>query len=400
MKKMLLVFAIILLAAPVTGQEKSDEIKIGKKLIIQSRILDEERPYWVYLPESYEDKTFAPKKYPVLYLLDGDAHFLAAAGVVHFMSAGINGNMQIPELIIVAIPNTGRLRDMTPTNTINGFGGEIDSSLAASGGGDNFLRFLGDELIPHIDSSYRTLPFRVLTGHSLGGLIALHDLLSESAAFNAYIAIDPSLWWDSQVLVERAKELLFRKKTTYNRVYLSLAHNLPSEDFDASIHDNAVRAFGKLLDATRSDGQRSKLQYFEEEDHGSVPLLSLYNGLLFVFEGYKISFSAIVEQPSAITTHYRELSERLGLKLLPPEQLINMAGFGELYMNKNTDKAIELFRVNVSVYPDSYNAYDCLAEAYMVKGEKKLAIENYKKSLELNPDNQKAKDQLKKLIEK
>src|SRR5688572_11362194 len=91
-----------------TPEDRS--IRIGEKFRIQSRVLNEERSYWVYVPSSYDNKHFEPKKYPVLYLLDGDAHFQSASGVVQFMSENINGNIQIPELIIVAIPNTQRTR--------------------------------------------------------------------------------------------------------------------------------------------------------------------------------------------------------------------------------------------------------------------------------------------------
>ncbi len=56
-----------------------------------------------------------------------------------------------------------------------------------------------------------------------------------------------------------------------------------------------------------------------------------------------------------------------------------------------------MFLLNVSNYPDSANVYDSLAEAYMVKGETTLAIENYERSLELDPDNQNATDQMKTL---
>ena len=104
--------------------QEDSSIRIGERLSINSEILSEDRPYWVYLPESYGDETNAPRRYPVLYLLDGDGHFQSATGVVQFMSSGINGNVQIPELIVVAIPNTNRTRDLTPSHTTIGFDGE------------------------------------------------------------------------------------------------------------------------------------------------------------------------------------------------------------------------------------------------------------------------------------
>ena len=62
-----------------------------------------------------------------------------------------------------------------------------------------------------------------------------------------------------------------------------------------------------------------------------------------------------------------------------------------------TDEAIEIFKLNVSEHPKSWNVYDSLGEAYMKQGKKESAIENYRKSLELNPNNENGQDMLKKL---
>ena len=67
-------------------------------------------------------------------------------------------------------------------------------------------------------------------------------------------------------------------------------------------------------------------------------------------------------------------------------------------MDKNhLPEATVLFKLNVQVFPASSNAYDSLGEAYMKAGQKQLAVDNYKKSLELNPDNDNAKEKLKAL---
>jgi cytochrome c-type biogenesis protein CcmH/NrfG len=63
-------------------------------------------------------------------------------------------------------------------------------------------------------------------------------------------------------------------------------------------------------------------------------------------------------------------------------------------------KAIAFFEYNISNFPNSANAYDSLGEAYMVKGEKAQAIENYKKSLKLDPNNQNAARMIRELKEK
>jgi tetratricopeptide (TPR) repeat protein len=78
------------------------------------------------------------------------------------------------------------------------------------------------------------------------------------------------------------------------------------------------------------------------------------------------------------------------------EQEINSLGY-ILLRDDKTEEAIAIFKLNVSEHPKSWNVYDSLGEAYMKQGEKELAIENYQKSLELNPNNQNGKDMLKKL---
>jgi tetratricopeptide (TPR) repeat protein len=75
---------------------------------------------------------------------------------------------------------------------------------------------------------------------------------------------------------------------------------------------------------------------------------------------------------------------------------INTLGYMLLRGDK-VEEAIEIFKLNVSEHHQSWNAYDSLGEAYMKQGEKELAIENYQKSLELNPSNENGKDMLKKL---
>ncbi|HXU39047.1 MAG TPA: serine hydrolase [Blastocatellia bacterium] len=78
------------------------------------------------------------------------------------------------------------------------------------------------------------------------------------------------------------------------------------------------------------------------------------------------------------------------------EARLNDLGYGLLRQNK-VSEAIGMFRVNVALYPQSWNVYDSLGEAYAVKGDKKRAIANYRKSLELDPKNKNAVEQLKRL---
>jgi uncharacterized protein len=372
-------------------------IKIGEKFNIESKILKERRSYWVYLPESYQDKTFAPKHYPVLYILDGPAHFHSASGLAQFMGNGINGNIQIPELIVVAIPNTQRTRDLTPTRSRKGTNGKNEPSLASSGGGEKFLDFIRDELIPEVEAQYRTRPYRILVGHSFGGLFALNALFHRPDIFNAYIAIDPSLWWDDQVLLRRAKMRLEQTNDFRGSVYVTLANNNPpTADWDPEKPAQAVRDFVDTLKTNSSDKFRIGMQYYDSEDHGSVPLISLYHGLLFIFDGYKPPRGA-TEDPALINAHFAQVSRRLGFQVLPPEQFVSTWGEANLYWNRATNKAIEWFNLNITNYPNSFINYDSLGFVYAQSGNKEQAIKYYQKALDLNPEHRRAAEQLRRL---
>ena len=302
-------------------------------------------------------------------------------------------------MIVVAIPNTNRTRDLTPTNARRGYDGSEEESLADSGGADHFLEFVREELFPKIDSEFRTMPHRILVGHSFGGLLAMHALIEHPDMFQSYIAIDPSLWWDDQVLTSRARSTFNRGHGRSASVYISLA-NTPDLGFgDPALMEMAGRTFAYVLNEAATPSFRTMLQYFEDEDHPSVPLISLYHGLLSVFDGFKIPIDAIVEDPSTIVSHYRNVSNMMGAPVLPPESLVNELGYFLLYPFEDPDKAVEMFRVNVANYPESANVYDSLAEALHVRGDRELAIENYEKSLQLNPRNEHAKRQLEVLMD-
>lgn len=92
---------------------------------------------------------------------------------------------------------------------------------------------------------------------------------------------------------------------------------------------------------------------------------------------------------------YRQMRLRYPAEFLR-ENLLNTLGYQQLNA-KHTQEAIALFKLNVEMYPNGFNAYDSLAEAYMAQGDREAAIKNYRKSLELNPNNTNAVTMLKKM---
>ncbi|MAD73814.1 MAG: esterase, partial [Rheinheimera sp.] len=129
---------------------------------IKSVVLNEERTVVVQLPKSYQAEP--NKVYPVIYRLDGAGNIPLASSVIERLQ---NDN-RAPEVIIVAIENTNRLRDFYPT--VNK---EPQGPVGEGGGAATFLAFFEQELIPLVNKNYRTHDYKVISGASAGGVFAL-----------------------------------------------------------------------------------------------------------------------------------------------------------------------------------------------------------------------------------
>jgi predicted alpha/beta superfamily hydrolase len=149
------------------------------------------------------------------------------------------------------------------------------------GGGRDFLAFIEKELIPYIDDTYRTETYRILTGHSLGGLLTINAYADSTNIFDAYISIDPSIWWDEHMMVDKVNDVSsasFRKK-----LYLATANQGA-----ANLERNKKRhdTFFPLLTQRSNEPEYIRIEYFEHEDHRSVPLKAIYEGLRFIYITY------------------------------------------------------------------------------------------------------------------
>ena len=382
MKTILSCLLPFLFAYVSVAQTNSPLVQFGEKYTLHSKILNEDRQYWVYLPASYKPtRNHARQKYPVLYLLDGKWNFEWACEVAQFMG----DTLETPEMIVVGIPNTDRERDLTPTH---------NASEPSSGGGTLFERFLNEELAPTMDAKFRTAPYRILLGHSIGGVLAVDSFLRQTNGFQAYIAIDPSLWWDNRILVQSAKE--FSPRTNSHDALFIAEANWP-HNFDDATNSNKY-ASDLFLAALKINSPDIRIgwQFFDREDHGSSRLMGLYAGLQFIFEDYKPANFYALDTPVLLDGHFKKISDRLGIRFLPTEAYVNK--IAEAYSAPtNADTAIELFKFDATNYPTAANVYSRLADAYLAKGEKRLAIQNYKRALELNPNMSSAKRALEKL---
>lgn len=366
---LLLMISAAVIAQPATGTVKRFSLK--------STVLGEDRIVLVRTPAGYETNK---ESYPVLYMTDGDAHMGHTASTIEFLTR----NGRIPELIVVGVTNTDRTRDLTPAkSTQKNAAGELQFPTA--GGADNFLKFFETELIPEIEKTYRVQPYRILAGHSFGGLFAIHAMVSKRGLFNSYVAVSPSLQWENQATLKRAEEFFKNQKELNVTLFTSLGNEPGAigESFDS---------FREVLAKTSIKGFEWQAERLDDEDHGSVVLRSHYAGLRKVYEGWQgprdLKSGAIIGGLKGADAHYAKLSEKFHYKIPVPEALINQIGYQFLLgANPNPDEAIAVFKANVERYPNSANVYDSLAEAYERGGQIDLAEPLYDKARILGQQN-------------
>lgn len=219
----------------------------------------------VSLPDNY---SLNEQKYPVLYVLDGDIAFGMAASIARYLQIGDN----IPELIIVGIgygsidksAGEKRKRDYRPTS---------------ANGAENFLSFLEEELIPLIDSNYRTVQGdRTINGYSIGGLFGLYSLFTKPEIFSRYILGSPSLSWDEYSIFKYEENSPGKISDKKINIFISVGSEEPDEKYFNPI-DNLVTQ----MQERKYSGVKLEAKVFDGSSHLAGPPESLTHGLLSVF---------------------------------------------------------------------------------------------------------------------
>ena len=253
-----------------------------QSLSITSSIVGQDFNLYVNLPRDYQDTT---KSLPVIYLLDGQWDFPLLNAI--FGEEYYDGF--VPGVIVVGIawggkePNYDflRARDLSPTH--------IDQ-VPQSGGAPKFLDFLKKELIPFVDSKYRTNKNdRTLVGSSFGGLFTLYALFHETELFNRYILTSPAIGWDNQSIYSFEKE--FAEKTSRPPVRVFMAVGGLEGDVDA---------FEKFVDHLKSKnykGLEVSSRVLEGMGHSGGKAEGYTRGLQAVFAKPSVKLDrAILEQ--------------------------------------------------------------------------------------------------------
>ncbi len=391
-------FVLFFFALCDSNAQTSNKVEIGTIDSLQSNILGEQRKVWVYVPDG------ANLKYPVVYLLDGDAHFSSVVGMIQQLSS-VNGNTMCPKMIVVGIPNTDRTRDLTPTHMDVEPMMNDSAFVRTSGGGENFIAFIEKELMPFIESKYPTAPYKMLIGHSFGGLAVMQTFTHHNNLFNAYVTIDPSMSWDNQKLLKETKTFLKNAKLGGKSLYLGIANTMEEgmdtkkvvkDNSKETDHIRAILALQTALESNKQNGLKYRGKYYGEDTHGSAPLITTYDALRFFFDFYpmKFSFKDFMDSTSVLAgkyqNHYASLTQKMGYQTKPDEMEINYFGY-EALKSKYYKRAEGFFKLNVDYYPESHNVYDSYGDYFIAIGDKANATIQFEKALSIKdiPDTRK-----------
>ena len=264
------------LGFPLRAQEA---ISIGTRHTLFSHVLNEVREYWVYVPAIRPGEK--EESYPVLYLLDGDSFFHSVVGFTRLFSTSKVSSL--PPCIVVAVLNTNRTRDFTPTCSAARRDGTVRPGDKPEGGGaGQFCRFLTEELRPAVEQDLPVNGQHLLAGHSYAGLFTLHVLLNYPGTFDTYIAIDPSLWWDKGCFQKQVERQVDKVDFSGKQLYVAFATQLRLDR--KLIHFPLTDDFiGSAVPRMEKRHLRVVLKKFPEETHGTVALPGFYDGLKTLF---------------------------------------------------------------------------------------------------------------------
>lgn len=355
---------VLTLAVPVAvaaAEPAGEPLVVGQRYGLTSRVLQEERPVEVALPASYD--TSPGSRYPVLIVLDGETHFQQSAALVRYLSR----NGAIPEMIVVGLANTNRDRDMTPVH----LDGPRDS-----GGGPAFVAFLGDELVPWLESRYRTQPFRVLFGHSATGNLGIWALSERPGLLSAVVAASPWLIWNDDWAVRTAAERWKARPPQARFLYFTTG--------DEPELVPTVERFTSFLESAAPAALDWSYRPMAGHDHSSLAPQTWVDGLRHVFRHWPPG--AEVTDLEAARCHYAGLTRRYGYPVAVPERVVNLIGYRHLAADR-VDEALAAFRSNVEAHPLSANVHDSLGDALTAAGELEAAVASHARAVELGRRN-------------
>lgn len=314
-----------------------------------------------------------------MYVLDGEYNAAFTSEAVTILT----DNEKMPPSLVIGIVSNNRNRDFT---TAGDKGWQPPQETPSAGGADKFLDYLEKELLPYVEKNYRTHPFRIMAGHSLGGLLAIHCFSSRPALFKAYIALESSLWWNNGSVGNEMISFLkahpgYKGKLFVGRIQMPRSYWFP---INVTVVD--------YLEKSRPPGLEYTYMEIDKEEHATMVFPATYFGLRDIFSDYYFVMEAKPDE-KAIMSYYANLSAKWGYPVKVPQQELASLWNVAQDEKKYTD-AIRFGELTIANYPNSARAYMSLGTTYMKMNNKEMAVKMLSRSLELNPRNESVKQML------
>ncbi|MCK5146807.1 alpha/beta hydrolase [bacterium] len=367
------------------GKVEENSILIGQKTEIKSIILNETRTLYISLPRNYED---SQECYPVVFVLDAGMNFPVTATMIRYLSV----YRTIPKMIVIGIENISqatRNRDFTSTSAKGG----AAQRYPTAGGADSFLQFIKDELIPYVDTNYRTHPYRILIGHSLGGLFIGHALINEPELFGALLSISPSFWWNDFEPIDQLKLFMEKQSNINTHLIVTLADEGDAEDI-LMLQNLCVF----MADKGGADFNCT-FKHFPDQNHASTVIPSTLHGLQLIYSDWSLPWEVIKSGLRAVKAHYENLTHRFGYDIPLTKQVLHHAACSAL-VGGYSDIAIEMLEYNRERYPEYTATYSILSEAWEEKDHLQKALKFAQKALDKDPSSEKYQRRVQQLKEK
>ncbi len=336
---------------------------IAEKITMYSEVFKIDRDFYVSLPANY---SLVSKKYPILFVLDGD-HFIRMADLA---SKDLSSSHQSEEMIIVAIAQKDRRSELREPGAIQ------------------FFNYINSELVPYIKQNYRTTDFHSIYGHSLGGSFVLDIMLRNDRLFNNYFAVSPVIDMEGTPKINDLKRYFSQK--TNQKKYFYLAKGNEKDQYQKTIP-----VVAKMINENQPDWLRFTHQQFPDKSHATVALPTMFASISELYQGWILpemgnlnAFNSI-EQVKAIggykkvKEYYQNYSLKLGFEFSVPS--IVYSRFAWIYHNaKDHESLLNLIRQE-GKDREEVNYY--LGQSYLYGKNYENAVSLMQEDVKLNPNH-------------
>ena len=357
--------ALFFLMMPLASSYSQDLSQI--KHTIDSAYPDQVRTYTVQLPNSYDDQsTF---RYPVLYVLDGESNLDYTVAVTSYLAE----NALIPEMIVVGL-------DAGATRNID-YMPAFDANNSTSSGADLFLDYLEKELIPEVEESYRTAPLRLISGHSMGGILVTYALTERVGLFHGYLTQSPYL--DTSIgipLLAKLEASLASNKELDAYFYMNLGN-------EPNLEAQYVQ-LETILQGAESPAFEWVSHREQNENHMTTRLKGHYAALeTFFASDWPLEISSLQSGGfESLENHINQLSSKYGYNILYSEQIFQQSTQQFLTM-QNLPAARQAASLYVAQYETSPLAHFLLGVSLASGGQRDDALTSINTAISLYEQN-------------